>query len=228
MLNNCHRTMIRIFSRLAAVAILSVAASATHAAPVLQTVYDSVDGFSATGSTDVTTTNWAAGKFTFPTLTNGYQLAAVKVQLSGVPAGSVELSVWSANVGSPGIPGNQLFTLTSPASLAAGLNTFTSTQSLPAGGTTYWIVMKGLAGTPNGAATWDRTTGTPNGPGASTEVALYTPGLGGRWNTQTPGDPLMMQIYAVPEPSTYAMGLAGLGFAGLGTLRRRRRTLSRG
>lgn len=227
MLNTCRRTMIRIFSRLAAVAILSVAASATHAAPVLQTVYDSVTGNTPTLSATVSTTSWAAGKFTFPTLTDGYQLAAVKVQLSGVPAGSVELSVWSDN-SAAGTPNAQLFTLTSPASLAAGLNTFTSTRSLPAGGTPYWIVMKGLAGSPNGFAAWDRTTGSVSGPGASTDMATYTTFGGGQWNPQASGEPLMMQIYAVPEPSTYAMGLAGLGFAGLGALRRRRRTPSRG
>lgn len=217
MLSRCLHTTIRTLTRAAAVAILAIAASSAQAAPVLQTVYDSVTGNSANGSATVTTNAWAAGKFTFPTLTDGYQLAAVKVQLSGVPTGSVELSVWSNDAGA-GRPNAQLFTLTSPSSLADGLNTFTSTQSMPAGGTPYWIVMKGLTG----STTWDRTTGSVAGPGASTEVALYTSALGGRWNVQTPGTPMMMEIYAVPEPSTYAMGLAGLAFAGVGALRRRR------
>ena len=218
MLSSLFHTTIRTFSCIAAFAI---AASSAVAGPVpFKTVYDSVTGNSATTSMTASTTSWAAGKFTFPTLTDGYQLAAVKVQLSGVPTGSVELSVWSNNAVA-GTPDAKLFTLSSPASLSAGLNTFTSTQILPAGGTPYWIVMKGLAGTPNGFATWDRTTGGVTGPGASTEVASYTTFSSGQWNPQTPGEPLMMQIYAVPEPSTYAMGLAGLGFAGLGALRRR-------
>jgi hypothetical protein len=34
---------------------------------------------------------------------------------------------------------------------------------------------------------------------------------------------MTVNAVAVPEPSTWAMGLAGLGFAGVSALRRRRR-----
>ena len=62
------------------------------------------------------------------------------------------------------------------------------------------------------------------------KTASTTPAGSNSTTAAAAGNPFMMTVasgntvpVAVPEPSTWAMGLAGLGFAGVKALRRRRR-----
>ena len=57
------------------------------------------------------------------------------------------------------------------------------------------------------------------------KTASTTPAGSNSTTAAAAGNPFMMTVnaVAVPEPSTWAMGLAGLGFAAVKALRRRRR-----
>jgi hypothetical protein len=73
------------------------------------------------------------------------------------------------------------------------------------------------------------STAGPTGvisPSSQTDALTATRRNNGEWNsTEAFRNPYMMTVnaVAVPEPSTWAMGLAGLAFAGVSALRRRRR-----
>ncbi len=71
-------------------------------------------------------------------------------------------------------------------------------------------------------------------PSSQSDALIATRLNNGDWSSSpAAGNPYMMtvnalnandaKVNAVPEPSTWAMGLAGLGFAGVKALRRRRR-----
>lgn len=206
----------RMLSGIASLLVLFALVAPVAAAPApLQLVYDSIGTNTATGSASVGPNNKAAGKFFFPSIPDGYQLASANIVLPSVPTGTVTLSVWSDGAGGT-IPGTPIGNLTSPGSFVVGTNTFTS-EIILSPNRSYWLVLEGIVGS---FAQWDRTTGAVTGPGASTEVAFYSSFGGGQWSPQTLGEPMMMSIYAVPEPSTWAMGIAGAVIPGIMALRR--------
>lgn len=92
----------------------------------------------------------------------------------------------------------------------------------------YWIVT--TAKTPSASAVWTWTTLDPTGdnplnPGQSLNQSLLWATNGGSGWAVSSGGPFQMQIVvtSVPEPSTWAMGAAGLAFVCLKGLRRRAR-----
>jgi hypothetical protein len=215
-----HTTRTSLLALLVVLASLPGAAARASGVP-LTLVYDSTtpstsDPPPTAGGVNVNS-SWA-GKFFFPTISQGYQLAAVKVLLQGVPTGSVTLSIWNDGGSVPGT--TQITTLNPAGPLVTGTNTFTSTAILPPN-LSYWVVLQNTTGT----ALWRRTDAPVTGPGAATLTARYfNTGSGFSWQPQSDGAPLMMQIYAVPEPSTYWMGAAGLSFSCVMGLRRRRQS----
>jgi hypothetical protein len=219
-----HTTRTGLLALLVALASLPGAAARASGVP-LKLFYDSTTPSTSdpppTAASVNVNSSWA-GKFFFPVITEGYQLAAVKVLLQGVPTGSVSLSIWSDGGSVPGT--TQIATLSPSGPLVSGTNTFTSTAILPPN-LSYWVVMQD----PTGTALWRRTDAPVTGAGAATSTARYfNSGSGFSWQPQSDGAPLMMQIYAVPEPSTYWMGAAGLSFSCVMGLRRRRRSAGRG
>lgn len=92
----------------------------------------------------------------------------------------------------------------------------------------YWIVT--TATRASASAVWTWTTLNPSGddplnPGRTLDQSLlWATRDGGAWSVAS-GGPFQMEIVvtSVPEPSTWAMGAAGLAFASIGALRRRAR-----
>lgn len=202
------------------VAALAMAASGL-AAPV--TLYDSLVGFDADGFSGASSTGWLANQFL--TDNDVYKIDNVVINLAGTPsaaAANVRLDLYSD---SASVPGSLLGTLTTPGSLAAGDNTFLgSGVGALAANTTYWLVLR-VAG--SGSLDWNYTFGAPSGPGAS-DITSYSNNGGAGWFPPTPGAPYMMTVNVapVPEPSTYAMGLAGASaLVGPTVMRRIRRRL---
>jgi hypothetical protein len=197
-----------------AIAAAVLVGQAASAAPVV--LYDSITTNTADGSNTADVTNWLADQFVTDAET--YDLTSVVLKLANTPLGSIEVDLYSNNpVGN--VPGSVIGTFTNPGSLAAGDLTFTPAipqQLLP--NTSYWVVLKN-------SGSWNYTNGLATGPGASQRWADGS-NSGAIWNASN-GGPYMMTVnatpVAVPEPSTWAMGLAGLGFAGVTALRKRRR-----
>jgi hypothetical protein len=196
-----------------AIAAAVLVGQAASAAPVV--LYDSITTNTADGSNTADVTNWLADQFVTDAET--YDLTSVVLKLANTPLGSIEVDLYSNNpVGN--VPGSVIGTFTNPGSLAAGDLTFTPAipqQLLP--NTSYWVVLKN-------SGSWNYTNGLATGPGASQRWADGS-NSGAIWSAST-GGPYLMTVnatpVAVPEPSTWAMGLAGLGFAGVTALRKRR------
>ena len=197
-----------------AIAAAMLVGQAASAAPVV--LYDSITANTAEGSDTADVTNWIANEFKTDSV--AYDLTSVVLKLASTPLGTIEVDLYS-NKPAGNVPESVIGAFTNPGSLAAGDLTFTPAipqQLLP--NTSYWVVLKN-------SGSWNYTNGLATGPGASQR---WAEGLnqGGIWNPTT-GSPYMMTVnaapVAVPEPSTWAMGLAGLAFTGVKVLRRRRR-----
>ena len=187
---------------------------AASAAPVV--LYDSITANTADGSNSADATNWLANEFKTDSV--AYDLTSVVLKLASTPLGTIEVDLYSNN-SNGNVPGSVIGGFSNPGSLAAGDLTFTPSipqQLLP--NTSYWVVLKN-------SGRWNYTNGSATGPGASQRWADGS-NSGAIWNASN-GGPYMMTVnatpVAVPEPSTWAMGLAGLAFAGVKVLRRRRR-----
>ena len=196
-----------------AIAAAMLIGQAASAAPVV--LYDSITANTADGSNTADATNWLADQFMTDAET--YDLTSVVLKLASTPLGTIEVDLYSNNP-TGNVPGSVIGGFSNPGSLAAGDLTFTPAipqQLLP--NTSYWVVLKN-------SGSWNYTNGSATGPGASQR---WADGLssGAIWNAST-GGPYLMTVnatpVAVPEPSTWAMGLAGLAFAGVKVLRRRR------
>jgi hypothetical protein len=196
-----------------AIAAAMLVGQAASAAPVV--LYDSITANTADGSNTADVTNWLANEFKTDSV--AYDLTSVVLNLASTPLGTIEVDLYSNNpVGN--VPGSVIGGFSNPGSLAAGDLTFTPAipqQLLP--NTSYWVVLKN-------SGTWNYTNGSATGPGASQRWADGS-NSGAIWSAST-GGPYLMTVnatpVAVPEPSTWAMGLAGLGFAGVTALRKRR------
>ena len=189
--------------------LAAVIGGVCQAAPV--TLYDSITGNSVDSSSTADATNWLANQF--KTDSDQYTVASVVLQFASAPLGSIEVDLYSNN-STLNVPGSSLKTFTNP-SLQSGANTFTMTGSpVLTKDSSYWIVVKN-------SGIWQYTAGNATGPGASQRWADGS-NSGGNWNASE-GGPYMMTVSAVPvpEPSTYAMGAAGLAFTGLMAARRR-------
>ena len=107
-----------------------------------------------------------------------------------------------------------------------GSNTFTPGLLFPEldPAKSYWVVAKGFCAIPQWSTAGNSGVISPVSQ-QSMKTAFTSP-AGSNWTTAAAsGNPSMMTVnaVAVPAPSTWAMGLAGLGFAGVKALRRRRR-----
>ncbi len=199
-----------------AIAAAMLLGQAAIAAPVA--LYDSINGSTASDSDSANNSTWLANQFN--TDSASYELNSVVLDFSAAPLGTIAVSIYSDNSGEPG---SNLGTLTNPGSVAAGSNTFTA-SGIPtlASASSFWVVLRGVGAS---TANWLYTSDTPTGFGSSMNTNA-SGNAGASWAGLTSTSPYMMTVnatpVAVPEPSTWAMGLAGLAFAGVKVLRRRR------
>jgi hypothetical protein len=191
-------------------------------------LFDNLSAGSPNGSFGVSNTQWTAQSFA--TTTAGFILDEVSIRLWNLngTSGNFEIQVWDA-LGAGGRPGAQVGAAvytglaedlgSSSGSLLAvsGLN-FTLTPD-----TTYYLVAAGtsLTDIPDdffsipGTLYWDATD-------VVTSPSYGTGNSGAGWNGPFSQN-LYMKVTAVPEPSTYAMALAGLAGGGYTMFRRRKR-----
>ena len=194
-------------------------------------IFDSITGNTPTGSVTANATNWKAAQFITPDADDKIVLASVVLNLASNPLGtSFEVAIYDA-AGGGSRPNNKVGqALLAPQTIVIGNNTFTPGNSFPELNKSkeYWVVVKG--GSSN--VLWSTAGATGVISPASQSAALIATRLNnGEWSSSpAAGNPYMMTVasgnavpVAVPEPSTWAMGLAGLGFAAVKALRRRRR-----
>ena len=189
-------------------------------------IFDSITGNSPTGSVSASGSTWQAAQFITPDAGDEYSLRSVVLNLSNSPLGtSFEVAIYDARQDGSEPKDRVGRALLAPQTIVIGDNTFTPGPSFPRlnYGKEYWVVVKGQTS----AVSWSTAGATgilapPSQSGALTAVRLNN----GEWNSSpATGNPYMVTVtaVAVPEPSTWAMGLAGLGFAAVSALRRRRR-----
>jgi len=211
------QSLCRVFSiwGVAVVAAMFLGQAAT-AAPIA--LYDSINGSTSAGGEGANNATWLANQFN--TDSASYDLNSVVLNFSAAPLGTIAVDIYSD---ASGTPSTNLGTLTNPGSFGAGSNTFTA-SGIPtlASASSFWVVLKGIGAS---TANWLYTGDTPAGVGSSTNTNASGNG-GASWAGLSSGSPYMMTVnatpVAVPEPSTWAMGLAGLAFTGVKMLRRRR------
>jgi hypothetical protein len=189
-------------------------------------IFDSITGNTPTGSVTANATNWKAAQFLTPEAGDSLTLTSVVLNLASNPLGtSFEVAIYDARRDGSEPKDRIGQALLAPQTIVIGNNTFTPGPSFPQLDTSkeYWVVVKG------GSSEILWSTAGPSGvisPSSQTDALTATRLNNGDWNsTEAFENPYMMTVnaVAVPEPSTWAMGLAGLGFAGVSALRRRRR-----
>ena len=197
-------------------------------------IFDSITGNTPTGSVTANATNWKAAQFITPDADANIKLVSVVLNLASNPLGtSFEVAIYDA-AGGGSRPNNKVGqTLLAPQTIVIGNNTFTPGNSFPEldKSKEYWVVVKGGSS----SVLWS-TAGASGviSPSSQSDALIATRLNNGDWSSSpAAGNPYMMtvnalnandaKVNAVPEPSTWAMGLAGLGFAGVKALRRRRR-----
>ena len=195
-----------------------------------EVIFDTITGNTPTGSVTANATNWKAAQFLTPEEGDNITLASVVLNLASNPLGtSFEVAIYDAR-GDGSEPKDRVGqVLLAPQTIVIGNNTFTPGPSFPKLDTSkeYWVVVKG------GSSDVLWSTAGPAGvisPSSQIDALTATRRNNGEWNsTEAFENPYMMTVNAVadpvpvPEPSTWAMGLAGLAFAGVSALRRRRR-----
>ena len=211
-----------------AVALAAGTAPTATAAGVSSTdvIFDSITGNTPTGSVSASGSTWQAAQFILPASVYDFRLKSVVVNLANNPLGtSFQVDIYdSRRTGSE--PNNKVATLLAPQTIVVGNNTFTPSGTFPLLSPTeeaYWVVVRGQTSD----VSWSTAGATGVISPASQSANLTAVRLNnGDWNSSPAnGNPYMMTVnaVAVPEPSTWAMGLAGLAFAGVSALRRRRR-----
>jgi hypothetical protein len=191
-----------------------------------EVVFDSITGNTPTGSASASGSTWQAAQFILPTASiYDFRLTSVVLNFANDPLGtSFQVDIYdSKRDGSE--PNSKIgASLLPPQTVVVGNNTFTPDGSFPLLSPTeeYFVVVRGVTS----AVSWS-TAGPTGVISPASQTSNYTAvRVGGDWVTSNASaNPYMMTVnaVAVPEPSTWAMGLAGLGFAGVTALRRRRR-----
>jgi len=140
-------------------------------------------------------------------------LEAVHLNLYGGNNGTFSVQLWDAN-GSGGTPGSIVETLASGWANPSTPDTdnvvsITGLNVSMTPSTTYYVVVRPDAGS---TLRWGYTD-SESGTGFPSEFT-FTVNSGGTWSSPDLNDPQRMRVEAVPEPSTWAIGvLAGLTLA---------------
>lgn len=192
-------------------------------------IFDSITGNTPTGSVTATVNGWQAAQFTLPSASSSgekYALGSVVLNLANTALGTdFAIDIYDSTSGGSAKPKNQVGRLVGPQNVVIGNNTFSPGLLFPEldPGKAYWVVAKGFYTFPQ----WNTAGASGVIAPASQQTArtAVTTNAGSSWaSSPASGNPFMMQVnaVAVPEPSTWAMGLAGVGFAAFRGLRGRR------
>jgi hypothetical protein len=180
--------------------------------------------------------SWFAQSFTTGSTAANLDTVSVMVRNEGGSVGSIAVEIYSSTVGN--LPNTALYTVAAGATIPAFYDS--NAGDNPSGvkesffhnlnydldaATQYFVVVKNLGSAdigikyPNVVPITD-VTPTP------TYFDLFTTNAGSAWSNGAPttgGYGVYVTVTAVPEPSTYAMALAGLACGGFSVLQRRKR-----
>jgi hypothetical protein len=202
------RSFVRGFAALS-LAISALALSA-RAGVVFSNDFDDAAGFTL----NISSTNSFATGFTTGTNASFLDLTGVKLSLQTSSSSSIPVvSIFSNGGGN--VPGSLLATLSGPASITNNVSPqdflFTGNLSLSPS-TNYWVVLS--ASDPSSSYQWEFAGAAPdqqNGSGYAAIGGKRKIGAGS-WTNNITASAGMVEIQAVPEPSTLI--LAGIGMAG--------------
>lgn len=215
--------------RLPCIAACIVACAVAGSRAGAETVFSSLSGtYASNVPVGLTGVDWTYAAQQFNTGTNT-RVTDVTLNLSSIGGnnGSFNVEIWTSSSNAPGSLVGAIATGQSQGSVTGIQQTYTYSGSVPvSAGTDYWVVMN--ATNMNGQVLWSYTDDAPaQNPGfigvVGTELLKTTDTLP-TWSTPggvTSGR-MMMSVVAVPEPSTWALALAGLGLCGWRLGRRRR------
>ena len=163
----------------------------------------------------------------FPAAALVSALGSLVLNLANTALGTdYAIEIYDSTRGGSAKPKSQVAALVGPATIVVGNNNFTAgllfSELDPA--KSYWVVAKGFYACPQRSTAGNSGVISPASQ-QNQKTASTTPAGSNSTTAAAAGNPFMMTVnaVAVPEPSTWAMGLAGLGFAGVSALRRRRR-----
>jgi hypothetical protein len=219
------RSFIRVGFVAAAAAALFLAASSAQAAPVSSTAFSSDFADPAGFTLAITGSNLFATGFTTGTNAGFLDLKSVKLSLKTTTATSNPvISIFSSGTNGVGaIPGSLLATLNGPQitnTLSSQTFTFTGNVSLQPS-TNYWVV---LSASGADSYQWEFANDSPtavNDSGYSFIAGRRSTNNGGSWSNNATAAAGMVEVQAVPEPSTIM--LAGIGLAAAVVVDRSRR-----
>jgi MYXO-CTERM domain-containing protein len=166
----------------------------------------------------------------FSTDNNTYHLSDVILSLEGIATtGTLTVSLYSSNNGTPPAPATGLVTLGTIADSALSTSSFTQ-QTVAGGGftlnpnTMYFVVLSGSSVTGSDSA-WEKENGA-TGTGVAGQAWGISANSGSTWLTHTVStdfQPYLMRVdvTTTPEPGTITGAFAGLALLLAGTWRRR-------
>lgn len=207
------RSFVRAFGALSlAISALALSATSARAGVVLSNDFEDPAGFTL----NISNTNSFATGFTTGANASFLDLTGVKLSLKTSSTSSAPvISIFSNTVTGVGdVPGTLLATLTGPTitnTLAAQDFLFTGNLSLSPN-TNYWVVLS--ASDPTSRYQWEFANSAPAEQNSSGYAAIAGRRKinAGAWTNNTTASLGMVEIQAVPEPSTLI--LAGIGMAG--------------
>lgn len=205
-----------------ALAALLIAISTAKAGTVFSSNFSAGDGFTLTTATG---TNTYATGFTTGTDVNFLELSAVKLSLQAISgtANPVVRLFSSTTVSGTKIPDSPLITLSGTTFSNVTPQTFTFTGSYQmVASTDYWVVLSAAG---SGSFQWENASDNPPTEANTSGYAA----IGGRrqanpvssWTANLPASTALVEVQAIPEPSTIM--LAGLGIVGVAVANRTRR-----
>ena len=180
------------------------------------TLYVSNLGQGAIGSPAIGSDKWEAQFIETGNNSGGYLLNSIQLLMnasSGSPSGFT-VSIYSDVNNTPSSDLENLSGSSNPSS--GGLYTYTASGLLLSPSTQYFIVAIGATSMAQGAYTWDNTFGSPAGINQwAIQEGIYSLDNGLDWTVYGRNITFQSAIYAtaVPEPSTWVLGLLGGGFA---------------
>jgi hypothetical protein len=173
-------------------------------------------------------TMWA-GRFITSATPTGWNVSAASISIMDVrnAGGNFMLSIY--DTAESGRPGSRIDSFLGPSNPTAGINSYSSSGIFLSPLTSYWLVASVSSG--EGIYDWalaNRTDGSTGGIWISPASNTYASSSNdSTWSLLGDGYPFLFAIEAtaapVPEPSTYAMALAGLACGGYTIFRRRKR-----
>jgi len=155
-----------------------------------------------------------------------YALSRIDLGLGSTGAPSPVVSIYSNSASNPG---TSLATFTTTSTVASKqVYSFTGSYTLSAN-TNYWIVLSNTNSASQESYEWYTNDAFTDPSAKNTSGFTYLgtkekDGVGGNWNTTISSLSINLAGTAVPEPSTYALGLIATGVLAAMARRRKART----